>query len=455
MNNRTTEAVESYTLTEANLRKSKGITLIALVITIIVLLILAGIAISMLNGEDGILKKAVEAKTKTENTEENEKIAMAVLEAKMNETAHALSKDEVMEQMGGDIEIENYNNNIVSIKKFTDGVVPIPKGMAYAIGDSVDNGIVIVDRNGNEFVWVPVENFTDFAEEDTTSEEGIINYKSITYIFNEDGTYEKNSKSHEPSTAVENDIGIGEKYDGSEINRRLILDEGYENSLNGLKRQFQDEYNSMAISIKTYKGFYVGRYETGWDGNKVTSIKDVRPMTARTFLEESWRTSDSVDGSIISEQNQNRATWYGLYKKQKELYYKDSNIGVRSGMIYGAQWDAIMRWMSNVKNIEDNNKYYITCGLSMGFYRNNQELNSKQFTGLNVNGIHNKVKNIYDMAGNMCEWTQEGRQVRVVRGGFYNTSAENKGASYKDDNYVPTNTENSGFFSSRLQLYIK
>ena len=58
------------------MRRNKGITLIALVITIIVLLILAGVAISMLSGENGILKKAGEAKTKTEESQKEEDTAI-------------------------------------------------------------------------------------------------------------------------------------------------------------------------------------------------------------------------------------------------------------------------------------------------------------------------------------------------------------------------------------------
>ena len=61
---------------KTNLRKSKGITLIALVITIIILLILAGVAISMLSGENGILKKAAEAKTKTEEGQKQEETTL-------------------------------------------------------------------------------------------------------------------------------------------------------------------------------------------------------------------------------------------------------------------------------------------------------------------------------------------------------------------------------------------
>ena len=62
-----------------NIERENGITLIALVITIIVLLILAGVTIAMLTGENGILTQAQSAKTKTEEAGENEKIELEVL----------------------------------------------------------------------------------------------------------------------------------------------------------------------------------------------------------------------------------------------------------------------------------------------------------------------------------------------------------------------------------------
>ena len=66
------------------LRKNKGITLIALVITIIVLLILAGVAIAMLSGENGILKKATESKTKTEQAQKEEDTTLTDMETTAN-----------------------------------------------------------------------------------------------------------------------------------------------------------------------------------------------------------------------------------------------------------------------------------------------------------------------------------------------------------------------------------
>ena len=111
----------------------KGITLIALVITIIVLLILAGVSIATITGDNGILTKAQTAKTETEKASEEEQIQLAALNAAMNTKKY-------------DYKVE-------------DGTVPIPAGFAPTQiegENTVENGFVIVDSKGNEFVWIPV-----------------------------------------------------------------------------------------------------------------------------------------------------------------------------------------------------------------------------------------------------------------------------------------------------------
>ena len=60
------------------LKRNKGITLIALVVTIIVLLILAGISIAMLTGQNGILTNASKAKDETETAQIEEKLKLSV-----------------------------------------------------------------------------------------------------------------------------------------------------------------------------------------------------------------------------------------------------------------------------------------------------------------------------------------------------------------------------------------
>ena len=83
------------------MKKNQGITLIALVITIIVLLILAGVAIAMLSGENGILRKATEAKTKTEESALNEQIKLTVMEASDYQTMK-IDRDKIASSLGID-----------------------------------------------------------------------------------------------------------------------------------------------------------------------------------------------------------------------------------------------------------------------------------------------------------------------------------------------------------------
>ena len=111
------------------IKKDNGITLIALVVTIIVLLILTGVSITMLTGQNGILNRAQEAKEKTEVANQDEQRKLAQAEALMN------------------------------TEKSTYKGITIPAGFAPTKQegeDSLDDGLVITDGYGNEFVWVEV-----------------------------------------------------------------------------------------------------------------------------------------------------------------------------------------------------------------------------------------------------------------------------------------------------------
>ena len=122
------------------MKSNKGITLIALVITIIVLLILAGVSISMVVGENGILNRATDASTKTNDAKDEEEKQFAMAEAAMN------------------FENTKYKN------------VPIPAGFAPTRidgEDEIEDGLVIVDNNGNEFVWIPVNSEDEYVRNRT------------------------------------------------------------------------------------------------------------------------------------------------------------------------------------------------------------------------------------------------------------------------------------------------
>ena len=139
--------------------KQKGITLIALVITIIVLLILAGVSIATLTGENGILNRAKEAREKTEIATEDEQRKIAMYEAAMNTETYEYETGET----------EKINDE--TIKK----TVPIPAGFAptgIAGESTIKEGFCITDDKGNEFVWVPC------GENDS------IKYSDVYYRYN-------------------------------------------------------------------------------------------------------------------------------------------------------------------------------------------------------------------------------------------------------------------------------
>ena len=113
--------------------KNSGITLIALVITIIVLLILAGVSIAMLTGQNGILTQASNAKRATEESTEKEKRQLSQVEASTH--------------------LENYD--------YTDAegnTATIPAGFAVSNVEGenlINKGLVIIGSTGNEYVWIP------------------------------------------------------------------------------------------------------------------------------------------------------------------------------------------------------------------------------------------------------------------------------------------------------------
>ena len=115
-------------------KEMKGITLVALVVTIVVLLILAGVSINLVLGNNGIIAKAKDAETKSAEASQNDLIGM-------NELAQQL--EEQINGSGNGTEPET--------------VPYLPSDdFHYDTSTSVDTGLVIADSNGNEYVWVVV-----------------------------------------------------------------------------------------------------------------------------------------------------------------------------------------------------------------------------------------------------------------------------------------------------------
>ena len=96
------------------MKKENGITLIALIVTIIVLLILAGVSIAMLTGDNGILSQAQNAKKETEEAGRNEKLDLLKQEDLINETLNGVEVEQVTDEKPGELEKEDENTLVIN-----------------------------------------------------------------------------------------------------------------------------------------------------------------------------------------------------------------------------------------------------------------------------------------------------------------------------------------------------
>lgn len=174
------------------LTTNKGITLIALVIRIIVLLILAGISISMLSGKSGILTQAQKAKNETE-------------QAQINEDSVLESYEQYIEGSTYGGTLSTVTGNETTNRKVQDSLgneITIPAGFRVVNpGDNVEDGIVIEDISheataGSQFVWIPI------GEINTTK--GKISISLDRYTFDKTGieTSQENKAIYDDSMHV-------------------------------------------------------------------------------------------------------------------------------------------------------------------------------------------------------------------------------------------------------------
>ena len=404
-----------------------GITLIALVVTIVVLIILATVSINAVLGQNGIIGKAKQAKESYEKSVKAEDTAMQELLNEMEQYNEGSSSDD------GKVTLpDGWNGDKVNPVKSEDNiVVPVPKGYTASTvtGEkSVSSGFVIKEGNDgsktegiNEFVWVPVSNISDIYDEANNAGQ-LWDFSGTTSTKRTYPTT-KNSGNREPdvvtSASSGSDSSSGSDYDAVSTN---LQQAGMSSTATAstFKTQLQNEFNEMIKSVKTYGGFYIGRYETG---------------------------NLSQTKAVVQKNNSdiNNQTWYTMYKLCKTI---KANDNVATSMLWGCQWDATLRWMQTSTNSEVAN--FPTNSTGKGNYRDTNG-NAPIPTGSNSSY---SVNNIYDMAGNVYDWTIEAGSAnfRVLRGGDCGGTGSDYPASYRR-NGDPTDM---GFSSAcRSTLYIK
>ena len=421
-----------------------------MVVTIVVLLILAGVTISLLLDENGIIKKSKDARREYGQAKANEQEDLSNLSDMIDEATGKVAKIDVNAKASknGTINGEEGNSNNPTIPK---GYIPIDTatstwgdGSTAPSQDSVKHGLVIKDEKNNEWVWVPVDKATlatmyeESSDEKTlcgtTGETAVktkLYSKSIT--IGTDSNKKTISRTTPGKTSYREPdllVGSGTEYDASDTYCKIIL--GETGTKEQLAQLFVDEYKAMIESVSKYGGFYIGRYELSREGVK----KDKATLT--------------------------NTNWYNLYKKCKELNASDK---VETRMIWGCQWDVTMNWLisSGAKTSNEVNK----DSSSWGNYNNTSVKANDGTTVLKANGTSAKLNtgkttftmanNIYDLAGNCLEWTQEAgsTSVRVYMGGYYNGDGSFYPASDRNG-YIPDSRDSGSIrFSSHFNNKVK
>ena len=282
-------------------------------------------------------------------------------------------------------------------------VAVVPKGFRVSLNtneQTIKDGMVILDNDKNEYVWVPVEN--------------------------EDGKLVRTEWSNNKPTGT-----ISSKY------TETLPDD-------------------LVNSVKAYKGFYIGRYEAGSN-------------TVRTSA-----TKDTLTEVLIKKglYPYNYVNYKDAVSKIEEMYTDKETYGVDAIMPYGAMWDETLNFVKDdahdVTNSTKWGNYDNSIFSFTGAYcekpnetspiytkvTNTEKKSSKQWLLTTGASEQNKAKNIYDLAGNVKEWTQESRSTsyRVYRGGSCVDYGNAGPASYRYGNNPSYTSVAVGF---RSALYIK
>ena len=408
------------TAKKQKLKESKGITLIALVITIIVLLILAGVTIATLTGDNGILKKAGDAKTQTEQAKEDENLKIAIAgsygtDGKLNlkdlkdnlenqgisytggnefplEVTVNGEKKKIDENGNVTVKLESVAdsktkgtvfNDVTTLEDTYGNQVKIPKGFKIANDSATDvtGGIVIEDATytntiGSQFVWIPVgtgENAIKKANNETVD----IALGRYSFTKNSDGTVTTS------------------EYSGSYT----------EDTVSSHGNAIAKDIEQFKTSVKEINhGYYIGRYEAGKTDNDGFMVCKSE--------QEVWNNIKQPKASEVSR------NMYG------------SEAKVTSDLINSYAWDTAIVFIQKCGTERNSLTYSQTAGLS------SISTSEPKFTGINILKATNNVDkqcNILDMAGNCWEWTTETSDMYAfscrVRGGYYyngNTYTSNR-----------------------------
>ena len=444
------------TKNKRNYLKQSGITLIALVVTIVVLLILAGVSINALFGNSGIIEKAKDAQNRMNNAQESDLNALNDLDKWINNqvngttggddtptekpliTDSSLTSNDRTSSESTTVIAEDKNGNQV--------VVPGGFKISGDSGESVEQGIVIEDKEGNQFVWVPVSNINGDGSNKIKKDDGSeveITLGRYTFATSSTGTptiIQKGSEYDQTTLAQATAGTLDTKYKAG----------NYFYELNGTRtsNELKDKTgtNTTAKNLKEFiekteanKGFYIARYEASYGSGYNSSGTD----TATKFGNAKPLSKPSTANSTSSMDYTAGTLWNFIRQGQAALVsqnmYKNDKY-VESDLINSYAWDTAIVYIQEMGNAN---------------YANQTDGNG---TLKNTGSTGDEKCKIFDMAGNEWEWTTEYSTLKNSRGAYPCTIRG--GYCYGSGDYTSGRSSNYATvigkgFSFRPILYVK
>ena len=418
------------------MKRERGITLIALVVTIVVLLILAGVSINALFGNNGIIEKAKEAQNKMDKATENDQKEINELtnwlDNQVNGTTGGGTTGEddnpsttpKISRLIGTVVDKNtkaedaYGNKITIPKGFkvvAHGTVAGSATYTYS-GDNipaVQDGIVIENgTDGNQFVWVPVGTIKN--KNNTTNTITLGRYSSFTAT---NGVY-----TPAQVASVENctqEVTINTNY--KELSVFRAGNSATDSTAQNATARNLEEFISTTLANG---GYYIARFEASGTASKVTSKYDQTVLTN------------------ITQPNAAKAAreMYGEIKENNKLVYA-------SDLVNSYAWDTAIIFIQTYSGKTD-------------YASHNESKTTKAFTATGKN--NDKYCNIWDMSGNAYEWTTEYSTYAITsdfrpcvyRGGYYNADL-GLAINYTSYRYYHRTTYSLSDLGLRLLLYVK
>ena len=365
--------------------KENGITLIALIVTIVILLILAGVTLNAVFSDNGIIKRARDAQTKTDQGVQKDLEPMGELEDLINKNSGENKEEKAVKisTLVGTVVDKNtkavdaYGNKITIPKGFK--VLPHGTEAGSATytysGDNipaVQDGIVIENgTDGNQFVWVPVGTIKNKDNKTSTITLGRYEFDRSTGALT--STTPAQVASVENCTQA---VTINNYY--QELSTFRAGNDASDSTAQNATARNLEEFISTSLSNG---GYYIARFEASGTTSKITSkynqtvLANITQPTAAKAARE----------------------MYGEVKENNKLIYA-------SDLVNSYAWDtAIIFIQTYSTNVSANN-----------YANQNKGGNGvEQKTGL----TNDKYCNIWDMSGNIHEWTTETTN-RVSNGHF-------------------------------------